>query len=111
MMHYVRATAHLLNCYQSGNLKLIGYSDVDWDGDLDESKSTSSYVSTLGVGAVSWCNKKQDYIALSTMEVEYVACSLDTREVIWLSRFLQGLNVTLGVDDLIEMLRDNTATI
>jgi len=60
-------------CYQGGDLKLRGYSDADWGGDLDESKSTSGYVFTLGGGAVSWCSKMQDCIALSTIEAEYVA--------------------------------------
>ena len=58
-------------------------------GDPDESRSTSGYVFTLSGGAISWCSKKQDYIALSTMEVEYVACSLATQEAIWLRSFLR----------------------
>ena len=69
-------------------------------GDLDESKSTSGYVFNLGRGAISWCSKKQDCIALSTMDVEYVACCLATHEVIWLRSFLQDLNPTPKVDDL-----------
>jgi len=51
-------TIDLVLCYQGGDLKLRGYSDADWGGDLDESKSTSGYVFTLGGGAVSWCSKK-----------------------------------------------------
>ena len=72
-------------------------------GDLDESKSTSGYVFTLGGGAVSWCSKKQDCIALSTMEAEYVACCLAAQEVIWLRNFLQDLNLTPRVDDPVEI--------
>jgi len=80
-------------------------------GDPDESRFTSGYVFTLSKGAMSWCNKKQDCIALSTTEAEYVACSIATQEAMWLRSFLQDLNLTLKVDDPIELLCDKTATI
>ena len=65
-----------------------GYLDADWGGDLDKSRSTSGYVLTLSRGAISWCSKKQDFIALSTMEVEYVAYIVATEEVICLRGFI-----------------------
>jgi len=80
-------------------------------GDPDESRSTSGYVFTLGGGVISWCSKKQHCIALSTMKVEYVACSLATQEAMWLRSFLQNLNLTPRADDPVEMLCDNTAVI
>jgi len=45
-------------------------------GDSDESRSTSGYVFTLGMEAISLCSKKQDCKTLSTIEAEYVACNL-----------------------------------
>jgi len=68
-------------------------------------------VFTLGGGAISWCSKKQDCIAHSTMEAKYVACCLATQEAIWLRSFLQDLDLTPGVNDPVEMLCDNTAAI
>jgi len=64
------------------------YSDVDWGGELDESKSTSGYVFTLSGGAISWCGKKQDCIALSTIKAEYVVCCVATQDAIGLKNFL-----------------------
>ena len=61
--------------YQGKELCLRGYSDVDWAGDLDEHKSTR-YAFLLNNEAISWINKKQSYIALPTMEVEFIACSV-----------------------------------
>jgi len=107
----MRGTSDLVLCYQGRYLKLRGYTDADWGGDLDESRSTSRYVFILGGGVISWCNKKQDYIALSTMEAKYVACYLSTHEAIWLRSFLQYLDLTPGVNDPVEMLYDNTAAI
>ena len=66
---------------------------------------------TLSGGPITWCSKKKDCIALSTMEAECVACSIATHEVIWLRSFLQDLNLTPKVDDPIELLCDNTAAI
>jgi len=48
---------------------------------------------------------------LSTIETEYVACSIATHEAIWLRGFLQEINLTSKVDDPIELLCDNIAAI
>ena len=76
-------------CYQGKkDLRLIGYSDADWVGDIDQSKSTSGYAFLLNDNAILWSSKKQSYVALSTMEAEYVACSTATQYAVWLSSFL-----------------------
>ena len=59
--------------YQSEDLTAIGYTNSDFQSDRDSRKSTSSYVFTLGGGAISWRSIKQSYITDSTMEAEYVA--------------------------------------
>ena len=43
-------------------------------------------------GLVSWASKKQPTVALSTVEVEYMAASNATKEAIW----LRTLCVNLG---------------
>jgi len=68
-------------------------------------------VFTLSGGPITWCSKKKDCIALSTMEAEYVACSIATHEAIWLRSLLQDLNLTPKADDPIELLFDNTTAI
>ena len=45
------------------------------------------------------------------MKAEYVACYLATHEAIWLRSFLQDLDFTPGVNDLVEILCNNTAII
>ena len=62
-------------------------------------------------GVILWCSKKQDCIALSTMEAEYVACGVATQGAIWLRSFPQDLSLTPRVDDPVEMLYDNATTI
>lgn len=80
ILRYLKGTADYMLWYQASDLRLIGYSDADWGGDLDERKATSGYAFLLNNGAISWSNKKQSCIALSTMESEYVACSAAVQE-------------------------------
>ena len=60
------------------------YSDADWAGDKDDRQSTSGYLFQIAGGPVSWQSKKQDTVALSTTEAEYVALSSATQECVWM---------------------------
>ena len=44
--------------YSSGSPKTLGYTDSDFQGDIDSSKSTSGYVFTLNGGAICWRSVK-----------------------------------------------------
>ena len=46
----------------SGDLNLIGYSDSDWDGNIDDMKSTSGYAFLFGSNICSWLSKKQSLL-------------------------------------------------
>jgi hypothetical protein len=52
---------------------LIGYSDVDYARCKIDRKTTSGTCQFLGRSLVSWASKKQNSVALSTDEAEYVA--------------------------------------
>jgi len=81
-MGYLRGTNDLVLYYQGGDLKLRRYSNANWGGNPDESRSTSGYVFTLSRGVISWCSKKENCIAMPTMEVEYVAYNIAAQEAI-----------------------------
>lgn len=92
IMRYLKGTADYALCYRGGeSLRLEGYSDADYGGDLDERKSTSGYAFLMCNGAISWSSKKQSCVSLSTMEAEYVALATATQEAVWLKRFLEHL--------------------
>ena len=44
------------------NFELVGYTDSDWGGNIDDRKSTSRYVFQIGLGAISWASKKQPIV-------------------------------------------------
>eukprot|EP00253_Pinus_taeda_P021291 PITA_21291 len=77
--------------HTAGNLRLHGYTDVDWDGSVVDRKSTSGCCFSLGSAPISWMSRKQKSIALSTIEVEYIATSMACCEVVWLRKFFSEL--------------------
>eukprot|EP00253_Pinus_taeda_P004156 PITA_04156 len=54
-------------------------------------KSTSGCCFGLGSAVVSWFSRKQQSVALSSAEAEYMAVSLASCEAIWLRKMLFGL--------------------
>ncbi|XP_021839479.2 uncharacterized mitochondrial protein AtMg00810-like [Spinacia oleracea] len=62
-------TKHCMLTYRrSSHIEIIGYSDSDYDGCQDSSRSTSGYVYLLAGCAISWKSSKHELIATSTME-------------------------------------------
>jgi hypothetical protein len=48
IIRYIEGTKNTCLLYQKSNsLKLTGYTDVDWRGDLDQRKSTRAYIFTI----------------------------------------------------------------
>jgi len=90
------------------NTRLLAYSDADWGGDLSHRKSVSGFVCIFG-GPISWSSKKQQTVALSSMEAEYMALTHTIREVIWLRHLLSELSLTQKGPT--EVLVDNQAAL
>ena len=88
VLRYVKETLTFKLKYEKSDEQIIGYSDVDWVGDIEKHKSTSGFIFLLGKGPISWGSKKQAYVALSTTEEEYVSLSQATREAIWLRNLM-----------------------
>jgi hypothetical protein len=79
--------------YGGSKLELIGFTDSDMAGDLDNRKSTSRYMFTFARGAVSWQSKLQKCVALSTTKAEYIAATEAAKEMLCMKRFLLELGV------------------
>lgn len=72
---------------------MFAYSDADWAEDpLDRKSHTGLYCSVNG-GAIMWSCKKQQIVALSSAEAEYVALSETCKEVIWISRVARAFGI------------------
>ena len=93
LLRYLKGTIDFGVFYKKeGNEELIGYTDSDYARDLDDRKSTSSYVFMLGLGALSWSSNKQPMVSLSTTEAEFIATTSCVCQAIWLRRILEGFS-------------------
>ena len=79
-------------CFTSVSLKLQGYVDADFVGNIDNRKSTTGFVFTLGGTAISWASNLQKIVTFSTTKTEYVAAIEVGNKIIWLHGFLDELS-------------------
>ncbi|UYV66641.1 K02A2.6-like, partial [Cordylochernes scorpioides] len=89
-------------------IKLIGYSDADFAGDIDTRRSTSGYIFLLAGGPVTWTSQRQSVVALSTTEAEYIAASMASREAGWLKLLIKELTPN---DNPVPLMIDNQSAI
>jgi hypothetical protein len=75
---------------------LIGYSDADWARCKIDSKSTSGTCQFLGRSLVSWVSKKQNSVALSTAEAEYVVVGHCCAQLLWMRQTLRDYGYKLS---------------
>uniref|UniRef100_A0A2N9IP74 Integrase catalytic domain-containing protein n=1 Tax=Fagus sylvatica TaxID=28930 RepID=A0A2N9IP74_FAGSY len=112
IFRYLKRTKGLkLTYHGSTDLKLHGFSDSDYQGCLDSRKSTSGFVFMLCGGAIVWKSKKQECVAQSTMEAEYVALNAAAKEAIFLKQFLAELQIVECVQKPIPIFCDNNSAI
>ncbi|CAH9069840.1 unnamed protein product [Cuscuta europaea] len=95
ILRYLKGTTEYGLFYSSyDEFKLVGYSDSDWGGDIDDRKSTTGFVFYMGNTAFTWVSKKQPIVTLSTCEAEYVAATSSVCHAIWLRYILQALSMS-----------------
>ncbi|KAI5333988.1 hypothetical protein L3X38_024121 [Prunus dulcis] len=100
VLRYMQGTlSYGIEYVRNQSATLVGFCDADWAGSEDDSRRTSGYAFSFGSGAFSWASVKQNTVALSTAEAEYVSAAEATAQAIWL-RFV--------LDDFGEMQSEAT---
>ena len=93
ILRYVSGTKDLGIMYStSEKFKLIGYTDSDNGGSIDDRKRTSGYTFHFGTCVVSWDSKKQPIVTLSLAEAEYVAATSVACQAVWMRKGLKDLS-------------------
>uniref|UniRef100_A0AAV1TE48 Polyprotein n=1 Tax=Peronospora matthiolae TaxID=2874970 RepID=A0AAV1TE48_9STRA len=93
------------NLMKKDGVVVEAFSDAAYAADKSDRKSVSGGVFMVGGMIVGWMCKKQKYVALSTMEAEYVAASQTSAEMIGIVELLKEIGVqmqsctTLHVDN------------
>ncbi|CAM9000245.1 unnamed protein product [Rhodiola kirilowii] len=109
ILRYLKGTEKLVLWYpRVKSLRLEGYTDADFAGDRTDRKSTSGMAQFLRSCLVSWGSKKQNSVALSTKEAEYIAAAACCAQILWLKNQLSDFNLHF---DQVLIFCDNTSAI
>ena len=92
VFRYVKGTLHFGLGYEPNQDYWHGYTDADWAGEVEQRHSVGGYVFYVAGGPVSWSSKRQDLVALSSCESEYIALCEAAKEAKW----MRGLLIELG---------------
>ncbi|KAJ9553546.1 hypothetical protein OSB04_017591 [Centaurea solstitialis] len=113
ILKYLRRTKEMFLVFggSEDEISVTGYSDASFQTDRDDFRSQSGYVFTLNGGAISWKSSKQDTIADSTTEAEYIAASDAAKEAVWLRNFLSDLRVVGSISRPIDIFCDNSGAV
>ncbi|GKV20591.1 hypothetical protein SLEP1_g30690 [Rubroshorea leprosula] len=110
VLRYIQGTYELGLWFDSNQQgRLQGYADSDWAGSIEDMISITGYVFSFGLGSFSWNSKKQDAVAQSTAEAEYLAAGVAANHAIWLRMVLEELGFDLIEPCVLKV--DNMSTI
>ncbi|KYN50018.1 Copia protein, partial [Cyphomyrmex costatus] len=96
IIRYLKGTKHyrlVYNKNKDSNIKV--YSDADYAGCTDTRRSTTGYVLVKNGAAITWNSQRQNSVALSTMEAEFIAACAATKEAMWVKQFFNDINVCI----------------
>ncbi|CAL1353733.1 unnamed protein product [Linum trigynum] len=113
VIRYLKGTLSMGVWYKRRNeeTKLLGYTNSNYAGDVDDWKSTSGYTFFLVGGVVSWASKKQLVVTFSTTEVEFVVTSFCAAQCVWMRRVLEQIGWKKSVAGATKMMCDNSSAI
>ncbi|KAG7599393.1 Zinc finger CCHC-type [Arabidopsis suecica] len=89
--------------------KIVGYSDSSHNVDPDDGRSTAGYVFYLGDSPISWRSQKQETVAMSSCEAEFMGGTEAAKQAIWLQDILS--EITGNVCEKVMIKIDNRSAI
>ena len=96
ILRYLKHTPSIGLWYpKCASFTLLGYSDSDFARCRVDRKSTSGGCHLLGSSLVSWSSKKQNFVALSTAEAEYIAAGACCAQILYMKQSLLDYGVVL----------------
>ena len=109
ILRYLKHTQNVGLWYpKRAKFELVGYSDLDYAGCKVERKSTSGTCQLLGRSLVLWSSKKQNSVALSTTEAEYISTGSCCAQILWMKATLNEFGIKFKK---VPLLYDNESAI
>ncbi|GBP89220.1 Copia protein [Eumeta japonica] len=87
ILKYLKETKEMGILYSKVKNTVEGYSDSDYAADSDTRRSTTGYVFTKNAAAITWATQRQQSIALSTTEAEFMAACSAAKEALWIKDY------------------------
>lgn len=102
IMRYLRGTSEIKLEFAkwketSNKVSVSAYSDADWADNRKDRKSVTGGLVLVDNLPVAWMCRKQNCVALSTLEAEYIAASEVTREMLGIKQLLQEIGQQVQV--------------
>ena len=92
ILRYLRGTTKLGLVYKhASTIELKGYSDSSHNIDDDDGRSTTGHIFYLNDCPITWCSQKQETVALSSCEAEFMAATEAAKQAIWLQELLEEI--------------------
>ena len=92
ILRYLQGTrTHGLTFKRGNNSKLSGCSDASHNVDNDDGRSTTGHVFYFLDSPITWCSQKQETVALSSCEAEFMAATEAAKQAIWLQDLLSEI--------------------
>ena len=93
ILRYLKGTSSKCLRFGNSDASIVGYTDADYVGCVDNKRSMSSYVFIFARETISWRSCLQDCTSSSTTKAEYVAMSDASKESIWLAHLVGDLDI------------------
>lgn len=106
VMRYIKGTLNYGITYYAARhpkstIEPVIHSDASYTNCLKSAQSTQGYVMTLAGGPVAWSTKKQDVVALSTTEAEYITLVHTGQTAVWARKLLYNIKLPVTGPTLI----------
>ena len=80
-----------LSIVPGSDFSIQSYVDADWAGNVEDRRSVSGSIVYVGKSPVLWGSKRQETVAMSTMESEYYALSESMKDTLMIKNLLGEL--------------------
>ena len=109
ILRYLKHTPSIGLWYPKGaRFQLVDNSDLDYASCKIDRKRTSGGCHLLGRSLVSWTSKKQNSVALSTAEAEYIAVGACCAQILYMKQTLLDYGVVI---EKVPVLCDNESAV
>ena len=111
ILRYLKGTLEMNLIYRKTSVEPHIYADASLGTDRDDRRSYSGIASLFGTSLINWHASKQKSVSYSTMEAEYRAIGLATKEALWMRNLLTEIGYFSSSQSPLKIYSDSQAAI